>query len=41
MDRGAQQDTVHGVTRVGLNLATKPPPPTEGQKGENLYNICN
>ena len=27
MDRGAWQATVHGVTRVGYNLATKPPPP--------------
>ena len=26
MDRGAWQATVHGVTRVGHNLATKPPP---------------
>ena len=25
VDRGAQQATVHGVTRVGQNLATKPP----------------
>ena len=27
MDRGAWQDTVHGVTRVGHDLVTKPPPP--------------
>ena len=27
MDRGAWQATVHGVTRVGHDLATKPPPP--------------
>ena len=27
MDRGAWQVTVHGVTRVRYNLATKPPPP--------------
>ena len=26
-DRGARQATVHGVTRVGHNLATKSPPP--------------
>jgi len=26
MDRGAWKVTVHGVTRVGHNLATKPPP---------------
>ena len=25
MDRGAWRATVHGVTRVGRNLATKPP----------------
>ena len=28
MDRGAWRDTVHGVTRVGGDLVTKPPPPT-------------
>ena len=27
MDRGAWQATAHGVTRVGHNLTTKPPPP--------------
>jgi len=27
MDRGAWQATLHGVTRVGHDLATKPPPP--------------
>ena len=26
MNRGAWQVTVHGITRVGNNLATKPPP---------------
>ena len=26
IDRGAWQATVHGVTRVGHNLVTKPPP---------------
>ena len=26
MDRGAWRDIVHGVTRVGHDLATKPPP---------------
>ena len=31
MDRGAWQATVHGVTRVGYNLATKPPPIFIGQ----------
>ena len=28
MDRGAWEATVHGVTRVGHNLATKSSPPT-------------
>ena len=41
MDRGAWQGTAHGVTKVGHYLANKPPPPTEGEKGENLYNIYN
>ena len=27
MDRGAWQATVHGIARVGYDLATKPPPP--------------
>ena len=27
MDRGAWQGTVHGMARVGHDLATKPPPP--------------
>ena len=27
MERGAWRATVHGVTRVGHNLATKPPQP--------------
>ena len=27
MDRGAWRATVHGVARVGYDLATKPPPP--------------
>ena len=30
MHRGAWQATVHGVTRVGHNLVTKPPPPHKG-----------
>ena len=28
MDRGAWQATVHGITRVGQDLGTKPPPPS-------------
>ena len=27
-DRGVRQATVHGVARVGHDLATKPPPPS-------------
>ena len=27
MDSGAWQATVHGVTRIGHDLVTKPPPP--------------
>ena len=30
MDRGAWQPTIHGITRVRQDLATKPPPPTSG-----------
>ena len=29
MDREARQATVHGVTRVKHDLATKPPPPAQ------------
>ena len=29
MDRGAWQARVHGVTRVGHGVVTKPPPPPE------------
>ena len=29
LDRGTWQATVHGVTRVGHDLATKPPPPPD------------
>ena len=33
MDRGAWWATVHGVTRVGHALVTKPRPPPPGFKG--------
>ena len=33
MDIGAWWATVHGVTRVGHDLATKPPPP----RGERIF----
>ena len=34
MDRGVWQDTVHGVTRVGHDLVTKPPPPLPYTSGK-------
>ena len=37
MDRGAWQGTVHGVARVGHDLATKPPPPHPPTHIEMLY----
>ena len=41
MDRGAWWATVHGVTRVRHNLATKPPPPLYpfrlAERGESAY----
>ena len=36
MDTGAWQATVHGVARVGHNLATKPPPPWALNGGEGV-----
>ena len=38
MDRGAWQAVVHGVARVGHDLATKPLPYRENDK-ENRENI--
>ena len=35
VDRGALQSTVHGVTRVRHDLATKPPPPPVFLPGES------
>ena len=34
LDRGAWWATVHGVTRVGHDLATKPPPQGKNQKNQ-------
>ena len=34
MDRGAWRVTVHGIARVGHDLATKPPPPPLGEIDE-------
>ena len=41
MDREAWQATFHGVTRVGYNLATKPPPPhlSDGRK-RSAMSLC-
>ena len=36
MDRGAWQTRVHGVARVGHNLAAKPPSPNQGER--RFYN---
>ena len=38
MDRGTWQATVHGITRVRHNLATKPPPPCSIYPV--LWNVC-
>ena len=35
MDRGVWRVTVHGVARVGHNLASKPPPPPYQQQSIN------
>ena len=39
MDRGAWQATVHEVTRVRLDLATKPPPPLYSTRKSTLYSV--
>ena len=41
-DRGAWQATVHGVERVGHDLATKPPPPNvlHSRSEETLYKLA-
>ena len=36
MDRGAWQATVHGVTRVRHDLATKSPPPKLSHKSLSM-----
>ena len=46
MDRGASWDPVHGVTRVGHDLATKPPPYLKVKREENvaflrvIFSVC-
>ena len=40
MDREAYQAMVHGVARVGHNLATKPPPPLLCRQLELGWNCC-
>ena len=37
IDRGAQWAIVHGVTRVGHDLVTKPPPPLVSNQCEGSY----
>ena len=37
MDRGAWQATIHGVARVGHNLATKPPQRTSCSHPSDWY----
>ena len=37
MDREAWQATVHGVTRVGHDLVTKPPVTPERKGGQNVF----
>ena len=39
MDRGAWQATVHGVTRVSHDLATKQPPTTVNLHCKNTLNL--
>ena len=38
MDRGAQWATVHGITRVGHDLMTKPPPMSNLLPGNPAWN---
>ena len=38
MDRGTCWGTVHGVTRVRYNLATKPPPPMDHRPNWKMQN---
>ena len=42
MDRGAWQARVCGVTRVGHDLATKPPPPISplGVLSHRMSHVC-
>ena len=37
MDRGAWRATVHGITRVRHDLATKSPPTTKGQSQLQMF----
>ena len=40
MDRGAWQATVHGLARVGHDLATKPPPLLDPEKKSFQPSYC-
>ena len=39
MDRGAWKATGHGVTRVGHDLVTKPPPPLGDNRKEKRKKV--
>ena len=39
MDRGTWQATVHGVIRVGQDLATKPPPPQSERNSHLIWRL--
>ena len=47
MEREAWRAAVHGVTRVGHDLATKPPPYLKVKSGENvaflraIFSVCS
>ena len=41
MDRGAWWATVHGVTRDGCNLATKPPPQVSLNQNQTVGNAVS
>ena len=40
IDRGAWRATVHGVARVGHDLATTPPPPMYGCNGVSEHEVA-
>ena len=40
MERGPWQATVHGITRIGHDLVTKPPPPWVGTT-DHSCSLCH